>query len=204
MGAILKIHYWVYARQTTTKEVAANVNTPAKVISIIIGAAADGYPGESDAHTEVKSWGLIGGMAASALKGVESGASFKGEKGDQQMLAGGENLVVSEKALAEFASFDVDNAAWQTAAASGSLAALPLRKRLSTNVTGKNIDLAFIDARCPLMVSPAIAHNLYMWDVPCHVGLEAVAGAIPKLPVTIEREVSDLNDHIEILPAVGA
>ena len=202
MGAILKIHYWIYMRQTAAKEVAASVTPPADLISNVIGASP--YQGESGAAADVNKWALVGEKATGALKAIETGAFFKGEKGDQQLLAGGENPVISEKALSEFASFDVDNAAWETAATSGAFGAMPIRKRYSTNVTGKNVDLAFIDVRSPLLVSPGITQNLFMWDVPCHVGLEAVAGALAKLPVTIEREVSDLNDHIDIFPCVGA
>lgn len=194
--SLQKRFYWVYARQTTTKEVAADVDDPTALGTNVIGASP--YQGEAGAAADVIKWALIGEMASGSLKAVGDDAFIKGEKGDSLPLSGGDNPIISEKLTSELKSFDVDTAAWATAAASGALGAMPLRKRLSSNITGKNIDLAFIDVRSPLLASGVSCYNFYVWDVPAHVGIEVPAGEAAFLPMTIEKDVSDLADHIDV------
>ena len=191
-----KRFYWVYARQTTTKEVVADVDDPTGLGTNVIGASP--YEGEAGAAADKIKWALVGEIAAGSLKAIGEDAFIKGEKGDSLPLSGGDNPVISEKLTSELKSFDVKDAAWSTAAEAGSFGSMPLRKRLSSNVTGKNIDLAFIDVRSPLLASGVSTYNIYVWDVPVHVGVEIPAGDAPFFPVTIEKDVSDLADHIDI------
>ena len=199
--SLKKGFYWIYARQTTTKEVVADVDTPAELISNVIGVAP--YEGESGAAADVNKWALVGEISVGGLKATGMDALIKGEKGDSLPLSGGDNPIISEKLLSELKSFDMKDCAWSTAEESGAFGAMPLRKRLSSNVTGKNIDLAFIDARAPLLAASASVYNFFIWDVPAHVGIEIPAGEAPYFPVTIEKDVSDLNDNLDVFVCTG-
>lgn len=199
MSAVKKIYYWIYMRQSIAKEVAAICTDQTAIEAGIMGASP--YQGEGTDYDDPEKWWLMGTMSNGGQKGIAAGAFLKGEKGDTLPLAGGENPVISEKALAEFQSFDVDKNAWATAATGAAAwGTVPIRKAFSTNISGKNVDICFVDARTPYLVTASgdTTEIAFMWDVPCHVGVELIAGEAPKMNVTIERDVSDLNDHIDI------
>lgn len=193
-----KIYYKIYARQTTTKLAAGDVDTGAKLITEIIGS--DGS-GKTSFATNSDYFALVGENGVDGLAEVDAAAFMRGELGDRQPLAGGENPVISEKMLAELISFDVNGASWSTAAESGAIGAMPLRKRLSTNVTGVNIDLAFIDVRAVKAIAGTYQNKL-MWDVPFYVGLDVVAGEPDKHPCSVEKEVSQLEEELDVYPCV--
>jgi len=187
---VLKRYYDVYMRRTATKYASTVVGD-----STAIGTSIQEM---GTTYTDATKWNLIGLMTAGGVVGMNTGAFVRGEKGDEQALADGSNLVISENIIAEFQSFDVDAVSWGGAATSGAAAALPVRKRFSTNVTGLNVDIAFIDKE----LGTEIVQNIYVWDVPVHVGINFEAGAIPQFPISISKEVSDLSNYLDVFQAV--
>ena len=115
--SLQKRFYWVYARQTDTKEVVTDVDTPGELITNVIGASP--YQGLADSHDTVTEWSLVGELSTGGFKATDLEAFIRGEKGDTLPLSGGDNPIISEKLTAELKSFDVDNVAWSTAAVSG-------------------------------------------------------------------------------------
>ena len=201
-----KIYYKVYGRQKGVREVIGDVNAmvlagTGNLATNVVGETPL-HEGEADAETAATSWALIGESSAGGLAQIANGAFIKGEKGDTQPLAGGENPVISEKVLAELISFDVTTASWSTAAGSGTFGSMPLRQRLATIVTGVNVDLAFIDVRCLQHKVGGTYQNIYAWDVPLYVGIDAIAGESAKHPCSVDKEVSQLESEIDVYNCV--
>ena len=201
-----KNFYKVYARQAAGREANTNFNAiiyaGTGVLATNLIGAAPLHEGEASAETIVTDFALVGESSAGGLAEIAAGAFIKGEKGDSQALAGGENPVISEKALAELISFNVNEASWSTAEAAGTFGAMPLRQRLATIVTNKNVDLVFVDVRCIEHSSVATIPNIFLWDVPFYVGLESVAGEPMKHPCSVEKEVSQLEGNLDVYNCV--
>jgi len=190
---VLKRYYDVYMRRTATKLASTAVDTSTEIAAAIINDATADY-------TDATVWNLIGEMSAGGVVGVSSGAFIRGEKGDEQALADGSNLVISENLLAELQSFDVDGVSWGAAAGTGASGAMPVRKRFSTNVTGLNVDIAYIDKE----LGNETVQNIYAWNVPVHIGINVEAGAIPQLPISISKEVSSLTNYLDVIESSTA
>ena len=190
-----KVFYKIYARQTQGREPNTNFSDNAVLQTNCIGSTGQGETGFA---TDADLFALIAEMTSGGIVGVEEGAMIKGEKGDNQPLADGGKPVISENILAELTSFDVTEISWSNTEDDGAAGAMPLRKRLSSNVTGKNIDIAYIDVRTIKDAAPGDYYNIFAWDVPIHIGLEVIAGAIPKHPASIDKEVSALEEELDV------
>lgn len=193
-----KRFFWIYGRQTTTKMAMGDVDTNAKVLHATTGVTgAAPYKGQTGCDADPEEWSIIGEISAGGLKAISGDAFMRAEKGDTLPLSGGDVPVISEKLVSEFLSFDADTTAWSAAANAGAYGAMALRKRLCTLETGVNVDLAFID---PITCTGAatITVNYFMWDVPFHVALDVTAGGTPNLPCSVEKEVSNATDNLDV------
>ena len=193
-----KSYYKIFARQANGREANTNFNTNDTLQTNCIGTGQ----GETGFATDADLFALVGETTSGGLVGVDAGATIKGEKGDSKPLADGANPVISEKIIAELTSFDVTEISWSNTEDDGAAGAMPLRKRLSSNVTGKNVDLVFVDVRAYKNSIAGTYYNIFAWDVPLHVGLEAIAGDMAKHPCSIEKEVSQLEEELDVYACV--
>jgi len=199
--ALQKKFFWVYGRQTTTKTVITSLDQKTELIAdtgVMGPSPFQGQTNPATFTTQVTNWALIGEMSSGGQKGIGADAFVNADKGDTLALAGGDIPVISEKIMSELKSFDVDAAAWSTAAISGAAGAMPLRKRLCTLETTVNVDLAFID---PTIASKdtGTAVCYFVWDVPFHVGFAGPAADVPSLPCSVDKDVSNASDYLDIV-----
>jgi hypothetical protein len=202
MSGLRKKNLWVYGRQTSTLLVAGDVDTDGNLETNVTGTSP--YYGEAGAVATVTDFARIGDMEALGIKGIDEGAELKGEVGDRKLLADGNNPVISEKIAAAFKSFDLDTMAWQGGATTGAFGAMPLRKRLATIETGKNVDLCFVESELDTFTAGDVIRVYYVHNVPFHVAFELIANALSSLPCSVEKEVGLLTDSIYVYTCTHA
>ena len=192
-----KLYFRVFGRQKGTRLEGSALDTFAKLQTQVMGSDGNGATGFATDPTIFALIGQTGGLVM-----VDEGATGSVEAGDRKMLAGGENPVISEKIASELANLAVGNTQWSNAGTVGAAGAMPFRKRYGTNVTGKNIDLIFVDVRA-FNDAPAGTYQTFcMWDVPGYVGLNFTSGEAAKMPLTVDQEVSQIEERVDVYDVI--